>query len=85
MDLTATMDIVKRSDEGLCHLCPGRLLLCGWEQRYVQCPDWIKEEVIRLGRMPSDEPIEVNTYTYRCVDCGHEIQSSKFFDAALNN
>jgi hypothetical protein len=76
-----------RIDQGFCSLypCPGRLMLCAMETRKVECPQWIEIEAAKLGRPPSKELIEVTTYTYKCIHCGHEVMSTKFIEDALKN
>jgi hypothetical protein len=80
-------DLFKRLDEGLCALypCPGRLLLHDAETKYALCPEWINEHNVKNGYPPCTEPVEVTTYTYRCLECGHEVVSTKFLDTALMN
>ena len=76
--------LFERIDDGMCGICPGRLLFVTMETREAPCPEWIKEEVIKGGRIPVD-PIIVTSYFYRCIACGHEVMSTELLEKALTN
>jgi hypothetical protein len=76
----------KRIEEGKCSLysCSGRLLCVSYESWIAPVPEWINQEGAKYGDEPIKE-IEVTNYKYRCLECGHKIESTKLFDLALMN
>jgi hypothetical protein len=79
-------DGFKRFAAGLCPLypCPGRMMMRDAETKSGPCPEWINKRRMEAG-FDAVGPIEVTTYTYKCLECGQESSSTELIQSAVMN